>query len=50
MKTKQEILNKLVKERDKEAKLATDDSASELEVESQLATVDALRWVLGFCD
>jgi len=50
MKTKQDILNKLAEETEKETKLATDDNASDLEVESQLATVDTLRWVLGFCD
>ena len=49
MKTKQDILNKLAEETGKETKLATDDNASDLEVESQLATVDTLRWVLGFC-
>jgi len=49
MKTKKEILNKLVKETEKETKLSTDEKASDLEIESQLATVDTLRWVLGFC-
>ena len=49
MKAKQEILNKLAEETEKETKLSTDEKASDLEIESQLATVDTLRWVLGFC-
>ena len=49
MKTEQEIEKKLAEETEKEKKLATDDNASDCAVESQLATVDTLRWVLGFC-
>tara|TARA_R110000765_G_scaffold399527_1_gene494202 strand:+ start:346 stop:519 length:174 start_codon:yes stop_codon:yes gene_type:complete len=49
MKTKQEIEKKLAEETAIEKKLATDDKVSDSEVESQLATVDTLRWVLGFC-
>tara|TARA_R110001599_G_scaffold336304_1_gene553902 strand:+ start:485 stop:652 length:168 start_codon:yes stop_codon:yes gene_type:complete len=49
LKTIQEIEKKLEEETAIERKLATDDKASDLEVESQLATVDTLRWVLGFC-
>ena len=49
MKTKIEIEKKLAEETAKEKKLATDQDATDCEVESQLATVDTLRWVLGFC-
>ena len=49
MKTKEEIEKKLAEETAREKQLATDDNASDVEVESQLATVDTLRWVLGFC-
>ena len=49
MKTKKEIEKKLAEETAKEKKLATDQDAEAWEVESQLATVDTLRWVLGFC-
>ena len=49
MKTKQEIEKQLAEETAKEEILSTDEKASDLEIESQLATVDTLRWVLGFC-
>lgn len=49
MKTKEEIEKKLAEETAKEKKLATDQDATDCEVENQLATVDTLRWVLGFC-
>ena len=49
MKTKQEVEKKLAEEKVKEEKLSTNEKASDLEIEIQLATVDTLRWVLGLC-